>query len=201
VPYNTGWHLAHHVDSGIPFRKLPALHEEVAPRYSIALFDGEEKIYSRPDSNRQHQRKWGQETTIELYGVTWRMQVWPRSELLAGARSALPQLTLGMGLLMAILLALAVNLAQTARLRARAVEAANQGLEREISGREQMEDLRETIKRCDADLVLIGTPVDLRRLIELDKPALRVTYKLQEIGEPTLKDVLGEKGLLETALV
>jgi predicted GTPase len=68
-------------------------------------------------------------------------------------------------------------------------------------GRKQMEDLRETIERCDADLVLIGTPIDLRRLIELDKPALRVTYKLQEIGEPTLKDVLGEKGLLETALV
>jgi predicted GTPase len=68
-------------------------------------------------------------------------------------------------------------------------------------GRKQMEDLRETIERCDADLVLIGTPIDLRRLIELDKPALRVTYKLQEMGEPTLKDVLGEKGLLETALV
>src|SRR2546421_1048235 len=63
-------------------------------------------------------------------------------------------------------------------------------------GREQMEDLRETIHRCEADLVLIGTPVDLRRLIELDKPALRVTYKLQEIGEPTLEDVLAEKGLL-----
>jgi predicted GTPase len=68
-------------------------------------------------------------------------------------------------------------------------------------GRKQMEDLRETIRRCDADLVLIGTPIDLRRLIDLDKPALRVTYKLQEMGEPTLKDVLAEKGLLETALV
>jgi predicted GTPase len=68
-------------------------------------------------------------------------------------------------------------------------------------GRDQMDDLRKTIERCDADLVLIGTPIDLRRLIELDKPALRVTYKLQEMGEPTLKDVLGEKGLLETALV
>jgi predicted GTPase len=68
-------------------------------------------------------------------------------------------------------------------------------------GREQMEDLRETIARSDADLVLIGTPIDLRRLIELDKPALRVTYKLQEMGEPTLEDVLAEKGLLETALV
>ena len=68
-------------------------------------------------------------------------------------------------------------------------------------GRKQMEDLRETIARSDADLVLIGTPIDLRRLIELDKPALRVTYKLQEMGEPTLEDVLAEKGLLETALV
>jgi len=69
-------------------------------------------------------------------------------------------------------------------------------------GQRQMKDLRETIRRCDADLVLIGTPIDLRRLIELDKPALRVTYKLQEIGEPTLKDVLVEKGLIEeTALV
>ena len=52
-----------------------------------------------------------------------------------------------------------------------------------------------------AELVLIGTPIDLRRLIELDKPALRVTYKLQEVGEPTLKELLAEKGLLETALV
>jgi predicted GTPase len=68
-------------------------------------------------------------------------------------------------------------------------------------GRKQMEDLRETISRSGAELVLIGTPIDLRRLIELDKPALRVTYRLQEVGEPTLKDVLEEKGLLEPALV
>jgi predicted GTPase len=69
-------------------------------------------------------------------------------------------------------------------------------------GREQMDELRETIARSDADVVLIGTPIDLRRLIDIDKPALRVTYRLQEIGEPTLKDVLVEKGVLEaTALV
>jgi predicted GTPase len=69
-------------------------------------------------------------------------------------------------------------------------------------GKQQMEDLRETIARSDADLVLIGTPIDLRRLIHIDKPAMRVTYRLQEMGEPTLKDVLVEKGLIEeTALV
>src|ERR671932_1338931 len=65
-------------------------------------------------------------------------------------------------------------------------------------GRRQMEELHETIARSDADLVLIGTPIDLRRVIELDKPALRVTYRLEEIGEPTLADVLAEHGLLET---
>src|SRR5205814_9652361 len=68
-------------------------------------------------------------------------------------------------------------------------------------GREQMEDLRETIERCDVDLVLIGTPVDLRRLIELDKPALRVSYRLQELDEPGLAAILEERGIIETALV
>ncbi len=69
-------------------------------------------------------------------------------------------------------------------------------------GKRQMEELRETIARSDADLVLIGTPIDLRRIIELDKPALRVTYRLQEMGEPTLAEILEERGLLkQTALV
>jgi predicted GTPase len=65
-------------------------------------------------------------------------------------------------------------------------------------GDKQIDELRETIARSDAELVLIGTPIDLRRLIDLDKPALRVTYRLQEVGEPTLADVLEEHGLLET---
>jgi predicted GTPase len=69
-------------------------------------------------------------------------------------------------------------------------------------GQKQREELRETIARSDADLVLIGTPIDLRRIIDLDKPALRVTYRLEEIGEPTLASVLEERGLIgDKALV
>ena len=63
-------------------------------------------------------------------------------------------------------------------------------------GDEQVEDLRKTIDASDAELVLIGTPIDLRKLVDFDRPALRVTYRLQEVGEPTLADVLAEKGLL-----
>jgi predicted GTPase len=64
-------------------------------------------------------------------------------------------------------------------------------------GKQQMDDLRQTIERSDADLILIGTPIDLRRLIEIDKPALRVTYRLQEMGEPTLRDILVDRHLID----
>ncbi len=69
-------------------------------------------------------------------------------------------------------------------------------------GRKQMDELKETIARSDADVVLIGTPIDLRRVVDFDKPALRVTYRLQELGEPTLADLLAERGLIgDKALV
>ena len=60
-------------------------------------------------------------------------------------------------------------------------------------GDAQVRDLQETIRRTPADLVLIATPIDLRRLVEFDKPALRVRYELQEIGEPTLESILREQ--------
>ncbi len=65
-------------------------------------------------------------------------------------------------------------------------------------GDAQVEELRETIERAGADLVLIGTPIDLRRLISFDTPALRVSYRLQETGEPTLRGILADRGLLAT---
>ncbi|HVL32287.1 MAG TPA: GTP-binding protein, partial [Actinomycetota bacterium] len=55
---------------------------------------------------------------------------------------------------------------------------------------EQIADLAATINSSPADVVIIATPVDLRRLAPLEKPAVRVTYELQELGEPTLASVL-----------
>ncbi|MCZ6696039.1 MAG: cyclic 2,3-diphosphoglycerate synthase [Acidobacteria bacterium] len=57
-------------------------------------------------------------------------------------------------------------------------------------GETQMDELRQTIERVDCDLVLIATPIDLRRTIQFEKPALRVTYDLEEIGKPDLDDAL-----------
>lgn len=60
-------------------------------------------------------------------------------------------------------------------------------------GREQMADLEETLNRTPVDMVLIATPIDLGRLIDIDKPNQRVRYDLQEIGRPTLTDLLRQK--------
>lgn len=55
-------------------------------------------------------------------------------------------------------------------------------------GKEQMKDLEETINNAECDTIVIGTPIDLRRIANIEKPAVRVGYELQEIGRPTLKD-------------
>jgi predicted GTPase len=60
-------------------------------------------------------------------------------------------------------------------------------------GAAQTHDLEETINRADVDLVIIGTPIDLGRLIQINKPHQRVMYELQEIGVPTLEDILNKR--------
>ena len=57
-------------------------------------------------------------------------------------------------------------------------------------GEQQVKDLEATIKKVPCDVVIIGTPIDLRRIIKIDQPSVRVTYDLQEIGKPNLEDVL-----------
>jgi predicted GTPase len=59
-------------------------------------------------------------------------------------------------------------------------------------GEEQMRDLEETIKQADCDSVIIATPINLARVINIKKPATRVEYALQEIGHPDMEEALGK---------
>jgi len=57
-------------------------------------------------------------------------------------------------------------------------------------GEEQVRELEKTVNSTPCDVVLIGTPVDLRRLLQINKPAVRAIYELQELGKPNLEDIL-----------
>ncbi|HEX9917376.1 MAG TPA: cyclic 2,3-diphosphoglycerate synthase [candidate division Zixibacteria bacterium] len=54
----------------------------------------------------------------------------------------------------------------------------------------QIEELERTINSAKAEVVVIATPIDLRRVLKIEKPSVRVTYELQEISKPDLKDIL-----------
>ena len=59
-------------------------------------------------------------------------------------------------------------------------------------GEKQMKELEETINNSDADVVVSGTPIDLNRVVKVNKPIVRIRYELEEIGKPDLEDVLND---------
>ncbi len=60
-------------------------------------------------------------------------------------------------------------------------------------GETQIRELEQTINAVECDLVLIGTPIDLKRVTKIRHPSQRVRYELQEIGQPTLEEILRAK--------
>jgi len=60
-------------------------------------------------------------------------------------------------------------------------------------GKKQIQELEDTINATDCDIVIIGTPIDLTRIIKINKKSIRVKYKLQEIGRPDLEEILNKK--------
>ena len=118
---------------------LEALLKNIAPGYAVALYADQEEVYRRGMVGGPDEIKWGQETIIDPYGVMWRARVWPLPNELARGRSALPEVTLGAGVVMAFLSAWLVALAQAARRRARETTVAYIGLSAEMAERQRAE--------------------------------------------------------------
>ena len=113
---------------------------DIVPGYGIALFDGPEQIFRAPGTGSVPDTEWSQTSTIDLYGIPWQLRVWPQVEARTPFGSALPEVVLAAGIAMAVLLALAVLLAQQAQTRARMVTTVNLELEYEIADRKRAED-------------------------------------------------------------
>jgi PAS domain S-box-containing protein len=150
---------------------LDTILENVAPGYDLAIFENGQQIYDRSQMGMAPKSKWKREAILGLYGATWHIQVWPTRELLNRGRSALPEVVLSVGLVMAILFAAAVQLAQTAWLRTRQLETVNRDLADEITERTrtqqalaaQMQQM-ETVRTVSADMI---RELDLNTLLAL----------------------------------
>ena len=119
---------------------LDPILRDVAPGYGVAVYDGDEDIYSRTGAAPPLKEAPAQGENIKFQQLTWRAQVWPAPEKAVSSQSVLPQVTLMGGLVMATWIGLAAYAAGTERFRAKEVAAANEELKREITGRKQAEE-------------------------------------------------------------
>jgi signal transduction histidine kinase/ActR/RegA family two-component response regulator len=161
------------------------LSDEIAGGYSIAILDGEEEIYRRVNISHLQKESLYQETTLDLYGVTWRVRIWPDAVKFAELNnSAVEYATLMLGLLWAALITWAVYLFQRARLRTREAIALSNKLSHENIERRRVEgalrqardDLEKRVEARTAELsvtngILLLEVKDRRQTQEMLKKA------------------------------
>ena len=116
------------------------LHEALTPGYGFVALDGQEEVYHYTHSDPLFEQEQAHEVLLDFYEATWFLRVWPEKEVLAEARSLLPETALGVGLLLSILMTVTGILARTAQLRAAAEEDVSQELQKEIAERTRAEE-------------------------------------------------------------
>jgi len=113
----------------------------IASGYAISILDDHGfEVYARHAEIKKHEGTWARAREIRMHNVAWRVRSWPTPALLAEEQSRLPEVTLVVGFLTALLLALTVHLAQTGRLRAGVVETVNRELQSEMTERRWSEE-------------------------------------------------------------
>jgi signal transduction histidine kinase len=131
---------------------LQSILEDVAHDYWVSVYDSGEKIYERSgpgpppvvnDSAKETEN-------VNFLQMAWAVKVWPKSELVAAESSPLPQVALAGGLLLAVLLAFVVYMAETSEFRARQVTSINDKLQTEIAGRERTEEALRHAQKMEA---------------------------------------------------
>lgn len=113
--------------------------------YNVSVWHEDQEIYRSAPADPPIERRWAQKQTIGAYGLDWQIRVWPGRDLLSQEYSYLPEGVLVGGVVMSVLLALTIHLAQTARRQTLRAKQTNIVLEQEIARRRQAESqLQET---------------------------------------------------------
>ncbi len=160
--------------------------------YALELFEGKEEIYRRAEPDAVYEPDMGQEQTLAIVNLDWRLRLQPSQALLASLASPLPLIALIVGLLLALLVSLSTHFAHTARRRADTMVTLNRELADEISERQRVEQSLEESELWMQGIfdaleegVVVTTPE--RIMVNLNPAGQTMLgYSQQEIaGQPT----------------
>jgi len=142
VPLYIGDNLEGYIDGFFRVQHLldTVLSEEVTSGYAVVVSEGNDEIYRRSEANDQRVAEWAEPRVLGISGIDWRVEVWPEKKMVADLQSSVSTVTLLVGLLISLILAGTVWLAQAARRRSKILEATKLSLEREIAERMKAEN-------------------------------------------------------------
>ena len=131
-------------------RSLDYILEDVKPLgYSIDLSQGEQHEYLLVGSSREHKQEWGTSAEVPVPGGTWKIRVWPGPNVLDRIKSRIPEVTLAIGSILSLLLALVVHLVITAGRKSEHIRQINEQLTVEVRTRT---DAQKELSRAHSEL-------------------------------------------------
>jgi len=118
------------------------LSDQVGLGYSIAVLQDSDQLYLAVDSNSENRKNWSHVVKVPLPALNWQVEVWPNPQMLAEARSQLPELGAIFALLLLVLLGSTIHLARTLQVKSADLQTAQGELERRVQ--ERTAELKQT---------------------------------------------------------
>jgi PAS domain S-box-containing protein len=193
VPFYDGDNFEGYIDGFFRIQHLldSILSEETISGYAVVVSEGNDEIYHRSESSNQQGSEWADTKQLEIPGMDWRVEVWPEKKMLTKLQSSVPTITLVVGVLISLILAWTVWLAQAARNRSTTVEVTSLSLKREVAERTSAKNALSAA--LEKERLLLNSAVDVICSVDADGRFVSINPACQQLWGYSQEELIGRQ--------